>query len=312
RVPAEAVLHAAPPRARRGGDYRRRRAAPGPHVGRGAAVVPGDRRRGAVPRGLRLERLLRAPPLHARQARATAAVRRHPAVQLHLLAAAAPAPGHGAAGHDRARGAVPPHAAFVHARHRHHGRGEVSVADDPHAADAPAGGRARGAVAPAAGRRPAWTAAPAPGEPFVLGVNYWPRRKAMWWWRGFDDAEVDEELALVASLGLELVRVFLLWDDFQPAPDTVSRERLAELERLCDLAERHGLGLAVTFFTGHMSGPNWAPRWSLLPPGQGARPGLRPPVVVMSGGEPVDAGYRDPYQDPMMRRAEELLVTEVV
>ena len=186
------------------------------------------------------------------------------------------------------------------------------MADDPHAADAPAGGRARGAVAPAAGRRPAWTAAPAPGEPFVLGVNYWPRRKAMWWWRGFDDAEVDEELALVASLGLELVRVFLLWDDFQPAPDTVSRERLAELERLCDLAERHGLGLAVTFFTGHMSGPNWAPRWSLLPPGQGARPGLRPPVVVMSGGEPVDAGYRDPYQDPMMRRAEELLVTEVV
>src|SRR5690606_32685896 len=243
RVPAEAVLHAAPPRARRGGDDRRRRAASGPHVGRGAAVVPGDRRRGAVPRGLRLERLLRAPPLHARQARATAAVRRHPAVQLHLLAAAAPAPGHGAAGHDRARGAVPPHAAFVHARHRHHGRGEVSVADDPHAADAPAGGRARGAVAPAAGRRPAWTAAPAPGEPFVLGVNYWPRRKAMWWWRGFDDAEVDEELALVASLGLELVRVFLLWDDFQPAPDTVSRERLAELERLCDLAERHGLGL---------------------------------------------------------------------
>ena len=29
-----------------------------------------------------------------------------------------------------------------------------------------------------------------PSQPFVLGVNYWPRRKALYWWRDFDPAEV--------------------------------------------------------------------------------------------------------------------------
>ena len=57
------------------------------------------------------------------------------------------------------------------------------------------------------------------GEPFVLGVNYWPRRKAMAWWSEFDAGEGREEFTLIRELGLRLVRIFLLWDDWQPAPD---------------------------------------------------------------------------------------------
>jgi hypothetical protein len=57
---------------------------------------------------------------------------------------------------------------------------------------------------------------------FVLGVNYWPRRSAMGWWSNFDAGEVDEDFALLADLGMDVVRVFLLWDDWQPTPDTVS------------------------------------------------------------------------------------------
>ena len=68
-------------------------------------------------------------------------------------------------------------------------------------------------------------------EPFVLGVNYWPRRKAMYWWSSFDAGEVREEFALIRELGLDLVRIFLLWDDFQPAPDQVSRACLSVPER---------------------------------------------------------------------------------
>ena len=30
-------------------------------------------------------------------------------------------------------------------------------------------------------------------EPFTLGVNYWPRRKAMYWWNNFDAGEVRNE-----------------------------------------------------------------------------------------------------------------------
>lgn len=165
----------------------------------------------------------------------------------------------------------------------------------------------------ASGTAPSGARLAADGPPrFDLGVNYWPRRKAMWWWRDFDAYEVDEEFALIASLGLGLVRLFLLWEDFQPSPDSVSTARLADLERVCDAAERHGLGLIVTFFTGHMSGPNWAPGWSLAPPEGAARSGGRTPRLVMSGGVPVAAGYRDPYEDPLMLAAEELLLREVV
>ena len=45
---------------------------------------------------------------------------------------------------------------------------------------------------------------------FLLGVNYWPRRKAMSWWSAFDAGEMRDEFALIAESGLKLVRLFLL------------------------------------------------------------------------------------------------------
>ena len=45
------------------------------------------------------------------------------------------------------------------------------------------------------------------GQPFQLGVNYWPRRKAMYWWRHFERDEVAEEFDVIAGLGLRLVRL---------------------------------------------------------------------------------------------------------
>ena len=44
-------------------------------------------------------------------------------------------------------------------------------------------------------------------DPFRLGVNYWPRRKAMYWWSDFDRGEVEEEFDIIASLGLSVVRM---------------------------------------------------------------------------------------------------------
>jgi hypothetical protein len=35
------------------------------------------------------------------------------------------------------------------------------------------------------------------------------------------------------------------------------------LTKVADIAAVHGLGIDMTFFTGHMSGPNWSPRWLL-------------------------------------------------
>lgn len=145
------------------------------------------------------------------------------------------------------------------------------------------------------------------GQPFRLGVNYWPRRKAMSWWKDFDRDEVAEELDVIAGLGMSLVRLFLLWEDFQPTPDSVAPSALEHLEVVADVALERGLGLDVTFFTGHMSGPNWAPAWLL-----GGDEPVPEERQVISGAD-TDAGrYRNPYTDPMALDAAELLLRTVV
>ncbi|HLF42486.1 MAG TPA: glycoside hydrolase family 2 TIM barrel-domain containing protein [Acidimicrobiia bacterium] len=147
-------------------------------------------------------------------------------------------------------------------------------------------------------------------EPFLLGVNYWPRRKAMYWWSDFDAAEVADEFDVVASVGMNVVRLFLLWDDWQPASDIVSTERLRDFGVVCDIAADRDLGLDVTFFTGHMSGPNWSPSW-LLDPGAPSHPS---PYVrqVVSGGQVVDSPYRNMFHDPTALDAERLMLKTVV
>lgn len=146
---------------------------------------------------------------------------------------------------------------------------------------------------------------------FTLGVNYWPRRKAMYWWSDFDAGEVREEFSIIREIGLKVVRIFLLWDDFQPDPDSVSKEALDHLAAVADIAVQNRLGLDVTFFTGHMSGPNWSPRWLLggeLPP-KAHQHWLRD---VVSAGRKTDKGYRNMFHDEMALKAERLLLKTVV
>ena len=98
---------------------------------------------------------------------------------------------------------------------------------------------------------------------FSLGVNYWPRRSAMSMWRRFDAGEIREDLAHMAELGLDAIRFFLRWDDFQPDPHTLDRTMLTRLEALADLIAEAGLQAMPTLFCGHMSGVNWLPSWTL-------------------------------------------------
>ncbi|MEX1343180.1 MAG: hypothetical protein AB1Z63_00770, partial [Candidatus Limnocylindrales bacterium] len=132
------------------------------------------------------------------------------------------------------------------------------------------------------------------GQPFPVGVNYWPRRKAMYWWRDFERDEVAEEFDVIAGLGMRLVRLFLLWEDFQPTPDTVSAQALDHLTAVAEVAAERGLGLDVTFFTGHMSGPNWSPAWLL-----GGSERVPEGRQVVSGANQHAGPYRNPYTDPV-------------
>jgi endo-1,4-beta-mannosidase len=130
----------------------------------------------------------------------------------------------------------------------------------------------------------------------------------MYWWSDFDAAEVKEEFEIIQDIGLSLVRIFLLWEDWQPTPDQVNPQALAHLEKVCDIAAGLGLQLDVTFFTGHMSGPSWTPGW-MLRPELPMPPGVR---QVVSGGKVVNCGYANPFTDPVALSASELLLRTVV
>ncbi len=140
---------------------------------------------------------------------------------------------------------------------------------------------------------------------FVLAVNYWPRKKAMYWWKDFERAEVETEFAQIAALGLGVARIFLFWEDFQPAPDRINDQALSDLGTVLDVAREAGIKIMPTFFTGHMSGINWWPRWALTP-----EEDLEGLLRITDGQYTTRAG-RDPYADPFMIDVENRLVDAV-
>ena len=101
------------------------------------------------------------------------------------------------------------------------------------------------------------------GGPFVLGVNYWPTQTGVYGWRMFDKARLAEHVLRIGETGLSCVRVFLLWEDFQPRPKKIITSCLDHLVETAELADVLGLKIMPTFFTGHMSGLNWLPPWTL-------------------------------------------------
>jgi endo-1,4-beta-mannosidase len=141
-------------------------------------------------------------------------------------------------------------------------------------------------------------------ERFRLGVNYWPARTAMGWWRDFDEVEVAADFERVADAGLDSVRFFLTWEDFQPAADRVDGPMLRRLLAVADLAAAAGLGIMPTLFTGHMSGVNWLPPWALGGSDGDSR------FRVVSGGRVTSVGLRNWYADSAITEAQELLASE--
>ncbi|MDB5028961.1 MAG: putative Beta-galactosidase [Candidatus Eremiobacteraeota bacterium] len=129
---------------------------------------------------------------------------------------------------------------------------------------------------------------------FSVGINYWPRRSAMAMWRRFDAGEIREDFARIAAFGLDAVRFFLRWDDFQPHADTMDPEMLARLEAVVDIAAEAGLRTVPTLFCGHMSGVNWLPAWTLDP----ETPHGRFRTIV--GGAESPYGIGDFYTGPLL------------
>jgi endo-1,4-beta-mannosidase len=139
---------------------------------------------------------------------------------------------------------------------------------------------------------------------FLLGINYWPRRSAMYAWERFDLGEIREDAARIAELGLSVVRFFLLWEAFQPSRERVDTAMLGRFERVMTAFADCGLRAMPTLFCGHMSGCNWLPQWALdstVPHGR---------FRTIAGGNESPYGAGDLYADPRLLEAQVLLARE--
>ena len=141
---------------------------------------------------------------------------------------------------------------------------------------------------------------------FSIGVNYWPVRKAMYFWRQFDPGEIRDDMALMADTGLSPVRIFLLWEDFQPQAERMNMTALNRLAETARIADDHKIKLWVTLFTGHMSGFNWLPEWMIDPQRAGD---VEFPVI--NGFTAYPFSLKNPYSNPVLQAAQKYHVREV-
>ena len=121
---------------------------------------------------------------------------------------------------------------------------------------------------------------------FSVGVNYWASHAGTKMWSKFSAEEVDADFAALRDAGVNTVRIFPLWSDFQPImaiaecsnwcrelgfldssplPATGVRSygldpvMIDRFRTVADLAVKHELKLVVGLLTGWMSGGMFVP-----------------------------------------------------
>ncbi len=86
------------------------------------------------------------------------------------------------------------------------------------------------------------------GQPFrSAGINYYPQATP-WdeFWPNYDPAVIESDFAVIKSLGLNTVRIFVPFEQF--GGPTVDPERVEQLADLLNRADGHGLKVIVTLF----------------------------------------------------------------
>lgn len=115
---------------------------------------------------------------------------------------------------------------------------------------------------------------------FLSGVNYWASHAGTAMWKNWDEKSVEKDLKLLSENGIKVLRVFPLWEDFQPITALlayagevheisfgeqflgdgeedragVSSSAMQKFEKFLDIAEKFGFKVIVSLLTAWMSG----------------------------------------------------------
>lgn len=117
---------------------------------------------------------------------------------------------------------------------------------------------------------------------FILGCNYWASNAGIEMWRDFDAKAIEKDLKILSEHGVECMRVFPLWRDFQPIKPNIGcssklseyvmengslpqnqyfldEEMFSRFETFLDICDKYGIRLVVGLITGWMSGGLFIP-----------------------------------------------------
>lgn len=119
------------------------------------------------------------------------------------------------------------------------------------------------------------------GETFYTGCNYWASNAGMYMWRRWNPQAVEKDIAELSKSGVNIMRVFPLWPDFQPLTRLlggqgqdrglyqndeplknaagVDEEMMRRFRFMCDQAQKYDVKLVVGLITGWMSGRLFVP-----------------------------------------------------
>ena len=117
---------------------------------------------------------------------------------------------------------------------------------------------------------------------FFVGCNYWCKNAGMYMWSQWDPATLEREIGELAKNGVRVMRVFPLWQDFQPLTGDcfaggkyrsyrfrdnrdlpnwagVDDEMIRRFRFMCDVCRKNDIKLIVGIITGWMSGRQFVP-----------------------------------------------------
>jgi endo-1,4-beta-mannosidase len=96
-----------------------------------------------------------------------------------------------------------------------------------------------------------------------FGANYVPSSGWFYSWLDYDGAAVRRDLADLAGLGLDHIRVFPIWPWIQPNRALIRERAIEDLLDTIDAAAEAGLTVAVDLIQGHLSSFDFLPSWVL-------------------------------------------------
>lgn len=138
----------------------------------------------------------------------------------------------------------------------------------------------------------------------LCGATLHIAQRGPYLWEEFDLGLVGDAFSRMRDAGLELVRLPLVWECFQPRPLRISTTALHHLVEVLDRAASVHLAVLPCLFVGPWMGESFLPPWAVGPPGLPGKP-------VYSGGRRRELPRLALWSGPELLDAQRLLLSEL-